>query len=51
MIGVPLPIDAVLGGIGEAAESLTEAGGVAFSDAILTTDRWPKRCTRARQAA
>jgi glutamate N-acetyltransferase/amino-acid N-acetyltransferase len=45
VIGVPLPIDAVLGGIDEAAESLTEAGGVAFSDAILTTDRWPKRCT------
>jgi len=45
VIGVPLPIDAVLGGIGEAAEGLTEAGGVAFSDAILTTDRWPKRCT------
>jgi glutamate N-acetyltransferase/amino-acid N-acetyltransferase len=45
VIGVPLPIEAVLGGIGEAAESLTETGGVAFSDAILTTDRWPKRCT------
>jgi glutamate N-acetyltransferase / amino-acid N-acetyltransferase len=45
VIGVPLPIDAVLAGIGEAAGSLTEAGGVAFSDAILTTDRWPKRCT------
>jgi glutamate N-acetyltransferase / amino-acid N-acetyltransferase len=45
VIGVPLPIEAVLGGIGEAAKSLTEAGGVAFSDAILTTDRWPKRCT------
>jgi glutamate N-acetyltransferase/amino-acid N-acetyltransferase len=45
VIGVPLPIEAVLAGIGEAAESLTEAGGVAFSDAILTTDRWPKRCT------
>lgn len=45
VIGVPLPIEAVLGGIGEAAGSLTEAGGAAFSDAILTTDRWPKRCT------
>jgi glutamate N-acetyltransferase/amino-acid N-acetyltransferase len=45
VIGVPLPIEAVLGGIGEAAESLTGSGGVAFSDAILTTDRWPKRCT------
>jgi glutamate N-acetyltransferase / amino-acid N-acetyltransferase len=45
VIGVPLPIDTVLTGIGEAAEGLSESGGVAFSDAILTTDRWPKRCT------
>ncbi len=45
VIGVPLPIDAVLSGIGEAAADLSEAGGGAFSDAILTTDRWPKRCT------
>jgi glutamate N-acetyltransferase/amino-acid N-acetyltransferase len=45
VIGVPLPIEAVLGGIGETAASLAETGGVAFSDAILTTDRWPKRCT------
>jgi glutamate N-acetyltransferase/amino-acid N-acetyltransferase len=45
VIGVPLPIEAVLTGIGDAAENLAEAGGVAFSDAILTTDRWPKRCT------
>ncbi|HET7121012.1 MAG TPA: bifunctional glutamate N-acetyltransferase/amino-acid acetyltransferase ArgJ [Solirubrobacterales bacterium] len=44
-IGVPLPIEAVLGGIGEAAASLSADGGSAFSDAILTTDRWPKRCT------
>ncbi|HET9678064.1 MAG TPA: bifunctional ornithine acetyltransferase/N-acetylglutamate synthase, partial [Solirubrobacterales bacterium] len=48
-IGVPLPIDAVLAGIAEAAPRLSETGGGAFSDAILTTDRWPKRCTlRAR---
>jgi glutamate N-acetyltransferase/amino-acid N-acetyltransferase len=45
VIGVPLPIDAVLEGIGEAAEGLSEAGGMAFSEAILTTDRWPKSCT------
>jgi glutamate N-acetyltransferase/amino-acid N-acetyltransferase len=45
VIGVPLPIDAVLGGIGDAASALSEAGGVTFSEAILTTDRWPKRCT------
>jgi glutamate N-acetyltransferase/amino-acid N-acetyltransferase len=45
VIGVPLPIDAVLAGIGEAAGSLSAAGGGAFSDAILTTDRWAKSCT------
>jgi glutamate N-acetyltransferase/amino-acid N-acetyltransferase len=45
VIGVPLPIEAVLEGISEAAGSLSETGGVTFSDAILTTDRWPKRCT------
>jgi glutamate N-acetyltransferase/amino-acid N-acetyltransferase len=44
-IGVPLPIENVLIGIDEAATSLSEDGGTAFSDAILTTDRWPKRCT------
>jgi glutamate N-acetyltransferase / amino-acid N-acetyltransferase len=45
VIGVPLPIDAVLTGIGEAAGSLSADGGMAFSEAILTTDRWPKSCT------
>jgi glutamate N-acetyltransferase / amino-acid N-acetyltransferase len=45
VIGVPLPIEAVLGGIGDAAGNLAADGGTAFSDAILTTDRWPKRCT------
>lgn len=44
-IGVPLPIDAVLPGIDEAAAGLSTAGGGSFSDAITTTDRWPKRCT------
>ena len=45
VIGVPLPIEAVLTGIGEAAGGLSETGGITFSEAILTTDRWPKRCT------
>jgi glutamate N-acetyltransferase / amino-acid N-acetyltransferase len=45
VIGVPLPIEAVLEGIGEAAGTLSEAGGGAFAEAILTTDRWPKSCT------
>jgi glutamate N-acetyltransferase / amino-acid N-acetyltransferase len=45
VIGVPLPIDAVLLGIGEAAASLSADGGDAFADAIMTTDRWRKSCT------
>jgi glutamate N-acetyltransferase / amino-acid N-acetyltransferase len=45
VIGVPLPIDAVLEGIGAAAGGLAQDGGGAFSDAILTTDRWPKCCS------
>ena len=44
-IGVPLPIDAVLPAIDEAAAGLSAVGGGAFSEAITTTDRWPKRCT------
>ncbi|HET6999033.1 MAG TPA: bifunctional glutamate N-acetyltransferase/amino-acid acetyltransferase ArgJ [Solirubrobacterales bacterium] len=44
-IGVPLPVSAVLVGIEEAAGRLSASGGGDFSDAILTTDRWPKRCT------
>jgi glutamate N-acetyltransferase/amino-acid N-acetyltransferase len=44
-IGVPLPIEAVLPGIDEAAGNLAADGGGTFSDAIVTTDRWPKRCT------
>ncbi len=44
-IGVPLPISAVLLGIEEAAADLSAEGGDAFSNAILTTDRWPKSCT------
>ncbi len=43
-IGVPLPVEAVLGGIDVAATGLSGDGGAAFSEAITTTDRWPKRC-------
>jgi len=45
VIGVPLPVDAVLDGIAEAAGSLSADAGAAFAEAILTTDRWPKSCT------
>ncbi|HEV2726894.1 MAG TPA: bifunctional glutamate N-acetyltransferase/amino-acid acetyltransferase ArgJ [Solirubrobacterales bacterium] len=44
-IGVPLPLDAVLVGVAEAAAGLKADGGTEFSNAILTTDRWPKSCT------
>jgi glutamate N-acetyltransferase/amino-acid N-acetyltransferase len=45
VIGVPMPIADVLPGIDAAAAELSAAGGLAFSEAITTTDRWPKRCT------
>ncbi|MET0557687.1 MAG: bifunctional glutamate N-acetyltransferase/amino-acid acetyltransferase ArgJ [Solirubrobacterales bacterium] len=45
VIGVPMPIADVLPAIGTAANSLSPQGGNAFSEAIVTTDRWPKRCT------
>jgi glutamate N-acetyltransferase / amino-acid N-acetyltransferase len=45
VIGVPLPIGAVLPGIEAAAKDLSADGGAVFSEAIMTTDRWPKRCT------
>jgi glutamate N-acetyltransferase / amino-acid N-acetyltransferase len=44
-IGVPLAIDYVLRGIGAAAERMSGSGGAEFAEAIMTTDRGPKRCT------
>jgi glutamate N-acetyltransferase / amino-acid N-acetyltransferase len=44
-IGVPLDIDAVTTGVQEAADSLSANGGEGFAEAIMTTDRSPKRCT------
>ncbi|MGI8462500.1 MAG: bifunctional ornithine acetyltransferase/N-acetylglutamate synthase [Solirubrobacterales bacterium] len=44
-IGVPLPVGDVLDGVGRAAGELSEKGGDAFAEAIMTTDRSPKRCT------
>ncbi|HTR75464.1 MAG TPA: bifunctional glutamate N-acetyltransferase/amino-acid acetyltransferase ArgJ [Solirubrobacterales bacterium] len=45
VIGVPMPMSAVLPGIEEAAKELSPDGGEVFSEAITTTDLWPKRCT------
>ena len=43
MIGVPLPIDKLLGGLGAAAAGLSPDGGAAAAGAILTTDTCPKQ--------
>ena len=43
VIGVPLPIEKVLAGVREAAASLGTDGGADAAEAILTTDRGPKR--------
>jgi glutamate N-acetyltransferase / amino-acid N-acetyltransferase len=43
VIGVSLPMDAVLTGVREAAVALDPDGGEAAAAAILTTDRWPKQ--------
>lgn len=45
VIGVPMDMDAVLSGIGGLAAGLTADGAVPFSEAIMTTDKWPKRCS------
>jgi glutamate N-acetyltransferase/amino-acid N-acetyltransferase len=47
VIGVPLPMERVLGGVREAASALAENGGPAAAEAILTTDRWPKQALAA----
>lgn len=45
VIGVPLDLKAILSGIDGLAGSLAPDGGITFSEAIMTTDQWPKRCT------
>ncbi len=42
VIGVPLPMPAVLAGVAAAAAALSEDGFGAFAEAILTTDKRPK---------
>jgi glutamate N-acetyltransferase/amino-acid N-acetyltransferase len=43
VIGVPLQIDELLGGLNAAVEGLSESGGAAAAEAILTTDTCPKQ--------
>ncbi len=45
VIGVPLPMDRVLAGVGSAVAALDSGGGESAATAILTTDRWPKLST------
>lgn len=45
VIGEPMPMGRVLPGIEQAAKNLSAEGGAVFSEAIMTTDRWPKRVT------
>ena len=42
VIGAPLPLDKVLGGVRSAALQLAPSGGAAAAEAILTTDTTPK---------
>ena len=44
VIGVPLDVESVSRGIAAAAAALSPDGAEAFTTAISTTDRWPKRC-------
>jgi glutamate N-acetyltransferase / amino-acid N-acetyltransferase len=44
MIGVPLDVEAVTAGVLEAVQGLSPTGGEDFAQAIMTTDRGPKRC-------
>jgi glutamate N-acetyltransferase/amino-acid N-acetyltransferase len=44
-IGEALPMDRVLDGVRRAAGVVRPDGGAEFSEAIMTTDRAPKRCT------
>jgi glutamate N-acetyltransferase/amino-acid N-acetyltransferase len=45
VIGVPMPMSAVLPGIEAAAKDLAADGGAVFAESITTTDRWRKACT------
>jgi len=45
VIGVPMDLAVVAEGARRAAAELSESGGEAFSEAILTSDRWPKRAS------
>lgn len=43
-IGVPMPMESIKAGISRLVPTLSDTGGIMASEAIMTTDRWPKRC-------
>ena len=45
VIGVPLAIDDVVSGVEGAGAALSERGGAAYGEAIMTTDKTVKACT------
>jgi glutamate N-acetyltransferase/amino-acid N-acetyltransferase len=45
VIGVPMEMHRVLPAVDGLAAGLHTNGGIEFSEAIMTTDKWPKRCT------
>jgi len=45
VIGVRLPLDKLLPGLGEAASALSDTGGAAAAEAIMTTDTRPKQAS------
>ena len=45
VIGVPLPVSNIVGALGGLAALLSADGDVAFSEAIMTTDAFPKRAS------
>jgi glutamate N-acetyltransferase/amino-acid N-acetyltransferase len=44
VIGVPLPVERVTGGLAAAAAHLSPQGGIDAARAIMTTDTFPKHC-------
>jgi glutamate N-acetyltransferase / amino-acid N-acetyltransferase len=47
VIGAPLPLHSVLGGLGAAVAALSAEGGGAAAEAIMTTDTHPKQAVAA----
>lgn len=50
LIGVPLPMDALLPGVILAAQGLSTGGGAAAAEAIMTTDTVPKQAQMTTEA-